>query len=509
MTHSTPPPDAGTDRPSADSLLASGVIGLDDDGLADRVRDLHELRNRVDAALAETSGSFDARVVWARDGARSGPGWIAARTAASYGRAKTDIGLGRALRAMPVTAEAFDEGRLSREQVDALVKHRKGLEGAFGLVEAILVDQVARTTAAAAHRFLRRWAAETRERLGIDDDGTEPPVETGRVHLSASLDGVWHLAGALEPEQGEIVSNVLDAQIDSMFQAGVFSHDDGKCLSERRAIALVEVVARASRGGDYDGCARPLVLGIIDLRPADVPPADAPPADVPPTDAPPADAHAGETAPDDTAPDDTEADDRTAQAFVGLGELSKSGVVARSDIERWICEGTFQPIVVGSPDDKLRMGMRIRIANAEQRQALRVRDGHCQFAACTMAAEHCQPHHVTFWEHDGPTDVENLVLLCRFHHKVVHRRHYVVTRRPDGRVDIRRPDGTRIIEARPTDCDIRLTRPPPARARDPIDTPDPTAVAEERCIRKRIDTLAFHARSRRTIDSFVAAQLRG
>ena len=170
----------------------------------------------------------------------------------------------------------------------------------------------------------------------------------------------------------------------------------------------------------------------------------------------------------------------------GLAELSRAGVVPSRATERWLCEGTVQPVYVGPGADQLQTGRKVRVANRAQRRALRVRDGGCVFPGCSVAAEHCVAHHVVWWEVGGRTDLANLVLVCRFHHKAVHDRGFRMTR-TDGHVHVSRPDGSPIsgpLRARPGALDRR--GPAPA-SRDPIDHPDPGEVAQARALRRRVD----------------------
>lgn len=397
-----------TAPPDPRSVLGVDVRTLTDDEVAAHLRALHHLRATVEAALVETTGVFDARAAWAHDGARSGPAWVAARCPASAGAAKADRRLARDLRSMPATAAAFAAGHLGREQVRLLARARAdGLEEAFAACEEVLVDEVAASTVAAGARFLRRWQAEVRERFGLaGPDGAPPPAEArSSVHLSCSFEGRWVLDGSLDAESGEILAGAIDHQVDAMFTEGVFHGDDGLLPSERRAVALVELVTRGARGGDADGTARPLVLGVVHLH--------------------------GECGGAAAAP-----------------ELERAGAVARTTAERWLCEGDLQVVHVGDdgPDD-LHMGRTIRLANRAQRRSLRLRDGGCTFPGCAVDASHCVAHHVRWWEHGGPTDIENLALLCRFHHKAVHDRGFVMTR-AHGRVQVTRPDGRVLDNAR-------------------------------------------------------------
>src|SRR5690606_39271774 len=99
----------------------------------------------------------------------------------------------------------------------------------------------------------------------------------------------------------------------------------------------------------------------------------------------------------------------------GLAEAAEAGVVDRETVERWLCEGTLQVVLAGDGPDQLMMGRQIRVANRAQRRALRVRDGGCRFPGCHLGPDACVAHHVTWWEDGGPTDLPNLVLICRFH----------------------------------------------------------------------------------------------
>ena len=59
-----------------------------------------------------------------------------------------------------------------------------------------------------------------------------------------------------------------------------------------------------------------------------------------------------------------------------------------------------------------------------------LRDRHCQFAGCNIAAQWCEAHHLQHWAEGGPTDLANLALLCRRHHHLVHEGGYQLQRLP-------------------------------------------------------------------------------
>jgi hypothetical protein len=81
----------------------------------------------------------------------------------------------------------------------------------------------------------------------------------------------------------------------------------------------------------------------------------------------------------------------------------------------------------------LEVGRTTRTVALAQRNALVVRDGGCVFPGCDRPQDWCEAHHLRHWLHGGPTDLANLALLCRAHHRAVHEGGWRLGRDPDGR----------------------------------------------------------------------------
>jgi hypothetical protein len=92
------------------------------------------------------------------------------------------------------------------------------------------------------------------------------------------------------------------------------------------------------------------------------------------------------------------------------------------------------PALGGAPTQPLEVGRTSRVVQAAQRTALAVRDGGCVFPGCTRPLAWCEAHHLRHWLHGGPTDLANLALLCRAHHRAVHEGGWRLHRGPDGRL---------------------------------------------------------------------------
>ena len=95
----------------------------------------------------------------------------------------------------------------------------------------------------------------------------------------------------------------------------------------------------------------------------------------------------------------------------------------------------------------LDVGRKTRTVPTSLRRALNARDQHrCTFPGCN--ARRCDAHHVVHWMDGGPTALDNLVLLCRRHHTLLHDTGFIVERSDDGDTVFKRSDG-RVIDVSP------------------------------------------------------------
>ncbi|HEV3498195.1 MAG TPA: HNH endonuclease signature motif containing protein, partial [Actinomycetes bacterium] len=86
----------------------------------------------------------------------------------------------------------------------------------------------------------------------------------------------------------------------------------------------------------------------------------------------------------------------------------------------------------GAPSQPLEVGRTSRVITPAQRSALAVRDGGCSFPGCARPLVWCEGHHLVHWLDGGPTDLANLILVCRAHHRAVHQGGWRLHRDPDG-----------------------------------------------------------------------------
>ena len=79
-------------------------------------------------------------------------------------------------------------------------------------------------------------------------------------------------------------------------------------------------------------------------------------------------------------------------------------------------EAEIVPVVLAKGGEVLEVGRTRRIASPSQTLALAARDGGCSFPGCDRAPDLCERHHIVAWADGGLTNLNNLTLLCRYHH---------------------------------------------------------------------------------------------
>jgi hypothetical protein len=138
---------------------------------------------------------------------------------------------------------------------------------------------------------------------------------------------------------------------------------------------------------------------------------------------------------------------------IARSHLTHGPAIATPTAQRLACDPVIRPLLTngGTP---LATGRTQRLVNRAQRRALHIRDHGCAFPGCG-ATRHLHAHHIHHWTRGGPTDLDNLVLLCRHHHRLHHEGGYRITL-TKGRPHFHRPDNTPI---RPPDRPRHPTTP--------------------------------------------------
>ncbi|MCQ1949162.1 DUF222 domain-containing protein [Arthrobacter sp. zg-Y859] len=111
------------------------------------------------------------------------------------------------------------------------------------------------------------------------------------------------------------------------------------------------------------------------------------------------------------------------------GIAAFSGPIDTRTVRRIACDADLIPVVLGSKGQVLDLGRAARLFPPHLRKALHARDRGCAFPGCTVPGPWTEAHHVTFWERGGDTSIGNGVLLCSFHHHLIHQGNWQVSMR--------------------------------------------------------------------------------
>ena len=335
------------------------------------IPDLFEIGHQIAALQLAAVASYDARGGAQIDGHRTTGDWLGKRTRVSDGGARVQTA--RDLRDhLPATAQALRDGVISMEHVRAIRRAYRMFDRDFAGIEVEVVEfaktHSVKLTRAFIDKIIQQYAPDPSE------DTAEARREQRKLFLSQSMDGWWHMTGLLDPATGHSVQAALDTYSQPV------SADDRRSPAMRRADALAEIADRS-----LDTTDRPTGFGHVTLT---------------------------------LTPD---------QLRTGLAATWPTGLLAsRTDTHTAACSACVT-YVVGLPTDHpvrwqpLNVGFALRYATKAQRAALAVRDGNgCAHPGCTVPAWRCVAHHIRPWDQGGRTDLRNMVLLCRYHHRRVH-----------------------------------------------------------------------------------------
>ncbi|GAA2143729.1 HNH endonuclease signature motif containing protein [Nocardioides koreensis] len=119
-------------------------------------------------------------------------------------------------------------------------------------------------------------------------------------------------------------------------------------------------------------------------------------------------------------------------ATLGTAAITDDGLeLAPSVVRRLACDADIIPVALGGRGEVLDVGRTCRLVTPAIWRAVVCRDRHCTFPGCTRPPIMCHAHHITHWVDGGHTNLDNLVLLCGQHHRVIHHTPWRVRLNPD------------------------------------------------------------------------------
>jgi hypothetical protein len=434
-------------------------------------------------AVVELRGLIDGiegtwlRLVAALDGSGALDGgtaaWLRCACRLSPAAARSRVTLSRRLAERPAVAAelttgaiSVDHARLVTTALDDLASVDTGLAAG---TEAPLLDAARRLDPTR----LRREIAHARHALVPEAAGAADELahHRRRIEVASTFEGTVAISGVLDPEGGEVLLTALAAL------SSRCGPEDHRSAGQRRADALVELCRRQLDHGELPtlGGERPHLSVLIPISaltgapPSSRPSADRTAAGFPEyhSDATPRRGSGHSSRPasptgagrsDRVAATDAARSNRIATTDaarsnrIATTDAARSNRIATTDAARsnrmaaaetvWgailgpetarrlACDASVTRVLLSPESQPLDVGRRTRLIPPAIRTALVVRDRGCTYPGCDRGPQWTDAHHVRHWADGGGTSLDNLVLLCRHHHRAVHEGHAAVPHAP-------------------------------------------------------------------------------
>ena len=157
--------------------------------------------------------------------------------------------------------------------------------------------------------------------------------------------------------------------------------------------------------------------------------------------------------------------DESGEASELAGDLERGGFLSVEAVQRVACDATIALAVDDDVGRTMYEGRATHDPTGPQHREVRRRDRHCRFPGCTNVL-FTNVHHIQEWTADrGPTDLDNLALLCVHHHGLVHSKQWSMSGNSNEVLTFTGPNG-RTMSSRPSPLWTAVTGPAATRAAD-------------------------------------------
>ncbi len=338
---------------------------------------LSKVRNQLEFAWLCAIEEYARSEEWVDEGFAVPASALRVKCGITQGGANASLKLARKLRQLPVVSRAFSAGEISRQHAAVIAEGcTAAREAAICELEGAIVN--------AAKLATPKELGEVMARItdALDGDGgaalANERYARRRLHMSEMLDGMVRLDGLLDPEMGRR----MRAQVNAVARTLKNGQDADRTPAQLRADALAELceigVAHADVGAGRESMTDPAIH--IDL------------ADI---------------------------EDRGG-AEVATEIRANPGKLPKVTLQRITCDCRISRVITDGASQVLDIGRASRNPTTAQFRALVARDRGCTWPGCDRPPGWCRSHHIWHWTAGGPTNLDNLRLLCGYHHRMAH-----------------------------------------------------------------------------------------
>jgi len=360
----------------------------DSEKLGDEITELCGYIYAATHHLLELVREFDEKQYWAELGFQSCAHWLNFKCGFGMNSARERLRVAHALGGLPRISERFSEGAISYSKVRAITRVADENNEEYLLMVA---------HHGTAH-YVERLVAQYRRAKKLQD--TEFAMDQYRqreVSYYYDHDGCLVMKARIPADQGELIIKALEMAMDENYVgAASAANEELEPIAARRADALCEIAETFMNNSENSGSTADRYQVIVHVT---------------------AETHA-----------------RARQLAGDVHPSLENGPHVTAETSRRIaCDCCATNIKEDENGEPLSIGRRSRSIPPPMRRALKVRDGGCRFPGCTNH-KFVDGHHIIHWADGGETSLENLVLLCRHHHHLVHEGGFDCKRSEDGEI---------------------------------------------------------------------------
>ncbi|MCP4765197.1 MAG: DUF222 domain-containing protein, partial [Gammaproteobacteria bacterium] len=359
--------------------------------------------NAASYRLLQLVAELDDEEPWGAWGLTSCAHWLNWRCGIGMNAAREKVRVAHALKQLPLISASFATGELSFSKVRAVTRIADADN------EAELLDLARYATAAQVEKLVRAY-----RRVGRLEERERAAAQHAARELTYYYDddGSLVIRARLPADEGAVVLQALNAAMDAQ-ESDAESEDVTAVTSavenrfaQRRADALTTMAETTLRHGPAPQSSAERYQVVVHI-----------------------------TAETLAADED------------GRCELDNGQRLAQDTVRRIACDGSLLHLTEDIAGNPLDIGRKTRAVPPALRRALQARDAGCRFPGCSHR-RFVDAHHIEHWADGGKTSIDNLVQLCRRHHRLVHEGGFGLEKIADGRIRFTRPD-SRIIDDHP------------------------------------------------------------
>jgi hypothetical protein len=376
-------------------LSSLALIPQDNAALSDEITRLAGHINAAQHRFLTLLAALIERDAWEGNGIKSPAHWLNYHCGIDLGAAREKVRVAKSLQQLPAIDDAFRSGSISYSKVRAMTR------SATQENEQMLLQVALHGTAQHVELLVRKYR---RAESLTDDRRAVSQYEARELTCYYDDDGMLVLRGRMTPEDGAVFMKAVEAMVAAQYPCVVADEDvanlSEKTFPQKRVDALLALAEQAMSTME-DG-----------LQPL------------------------------------SSADKYQVVIHIEHGNQQHCSIesgahhfpLSPATAKRLCCDASLVPVLDNSSGNVLNVGLKTRAIPPSIRRALQIRDQGCRFSGC-CESRYVDAHHVQHWCDGGETRLDNLVLLCRHHHRLLHQEGYEIVKHGEQQFEFLTPSG--------------------------------------------------------------------